>query len=160
MQEILGMGRFPWNRKWYPTLVFLPGKFHGQSSPVGYSPWGCKESDMTLSDWALLLDLNSNKVGVVSALCSQGQPQCLIQRRHLIVTLLWLMTELLGEAGIQGTGPRRSSRIWWQLQNHRQPEPALSEGNQTKPTSLPERESLGFKVTLHHHLGPLEMESG
>ena len=25
----------------------LPGKFHGQRSLVGYSPWACKESDMT-----------------------------------------------------------------------------------------------------------------
>jgi len=25
----------------------LLGKFHGQRSLVGYSPWGCKESDMT-----------------------------------------------------------------------------------------------------------------
>ena len=25
------------------ALVFLPGKFHGQSSLVGYSPWGHKE---------------------------------------------------------------------------------------------------------------------
>ena len=33
--------------KWQPTPVFLPGKFHGQKSLVGYSPWGCKESDMT-----------------------------------------------------------------------------------------------------------------
>ena len=23
----------------------LSGKSHGQRSPVGYSPWGCKESD-------------------------------------------------------------------------------------------------------------------
>ena len=29
------------------TPVFFPGKFHGQKSLVGYSPWGCKESDMT-----------------------------------------------------------------------------------------------------------------
>ena len=28
------------------TLVFLPGKFHGQRSRVGYSPRGHKESDM------------------------------------------------------------------------------------------------------------------
>ena len=26
--------------------VFLPGKFHGQRSLVGYSPWGCKDSHM------------------------------------------------------------------------------------------------------------------
>ena len=29
------------------TIVFLPGKSHGQRSLVGYSPWGPKESDMT-----------------------------------------------------------------------------------------------------------------
>ena len=36
-----------WSRKWQPTLVFLSGKWHGQRSLEGYSPWGCKESDMT-----------------------------------------------------------------------------------------------------------------
>ena len=36
-----------WRGKWQPTPVFLPGKFHGQRSLAGYSPWGCKESDMT-----------------------------------------------------------------------------------------------------------------
>ena len=34
-------------RKWQPTPVLLPGKSHGWRSLVGYSPWGCKESDMT-----------------------------------------------------------------------------------------------------------------
>ena len=29
------------------TPVFLPGKFYGQRRLEGYSPWGCKESDMT-----------------------------------------------------------------------------------------------------------------
>ena len=29
------------------TPVFLPRKFHGQRSLVGYSPWGSKESDTT-----------------------------------------------------------------------------------------------------------------
>jgi len=27
--------------------VFLPGKSHGERILVGYSPWGCKESDTT-----------------------------------------------------------------------------------------------------------------
>ena len=40
-------GRSPWRREWQPTLVFLPGEFHGQRSLVGYSPWDCKESDTT-----------------------------------------------------------------------------------------------------------------
>jgi len=37
------LGKIPWRRAWQPTPVFLPG--HGQRSLVGYSPWGCKESD-------------------------------------------------------------------------------------------------------------------
>ena len=36
-----------WRRKWQPTPVFLPGKFHRQRSLAGCSPWGHKESDMT-----------------------------------------------------------------------------------------------------------------
>ena len=34
-------------REWQPTPGFLPGKSHGQRILVGYSPWSCKESDMT-----------------------------------------------------------------------------------------------------------------
>ena len=30
--------KIPWRREWLPTLVFLPGKFHGQRSLVGSSP--------------------------------------------------------------------------------------------------------------------------
>ena len=37
----------PWRRKWQPILVFLPGEFHGQGSPLGYSPCGHREPDMT-----------------------------------------------------------------------------------------------------------------
>ena len=36
-------GEDPRRRQWQPTLVFLPGEFHGQRSPVGYSLWGRKE---------------------------------------------------------------------------------------------------------------------
>ena len=39
--------KIPWRREWLPTPVFLPGKFHGQITLVGYSPWGHKESDMS-----------------------------------------------------------------------------------------------------------------
>ena len=41
------VGKVPWRRKRQLTPVLLPGKFHGRRSLVGYSPWGCKESDMT-----------------------------------------------------------------------------------------------------------------
>ena len=39
--------KIPWRRKWQPTPVFLPGESHGWRSLVGYSLWGCKESDTT-----------------------------------------------------------------------------------------------------------------
>ena len=41
------VGNIPWRRKWQPIPVFLPGEFNEQRSLVSYSPWGCKESDMT-----------------------------------------------------------------------------------------------------------------
>ena len=37
-------GSLTWRREWQPTLVFLPGEFHGQRSLAGCSP---QESDMT-----------------------------------------------------------------------------------------------------------------
>ena len=30
----------PWSRKWQPTPVSLPGKFHGQRSLAGYKSMG------------------------------------------------------------------------------------------------------------------------
>ena len=42
--SIPGLGRAP--EYGYP-LQYLPGESQGQRSPVGYSPRGCKESDMT-----------------------------------------------------------------------------------------------------------------
>ena len=41
------VGKIPWRRKRQCTPVFLPGKFHGQRSLVGYSAWSHKELDMT-----------------------------------------------------------------------------------------------------------------
>ena len=45
------VGKVPKRREWLPTPVFLPGEFHGQRSLVGYSPWGCKESDTAEATW-------------------------------------------------------------------------------------------------------------
>ena len=41
------VGKICWSRKWQPTPVFLPGKFHRQRSLTGHHTWGCKESDTT-----------------------------------------------------------------------------------------------------------------
>ena len=37
----------PRRMAWQPIPVFLSGESHGQRSLAGYSPYGCKESDMT-----------------------------------------------------------------------------------------------------------------
>ena len=36
--------KIPWRRKWQPTPVFLPGKCHGQWSPVGLQSMGSQKS--------------------------------------------------------------------------------------------------------------------
>ena len=49
------VGKVPWRSKWQPTPVFLPGEFHGQSSLVGYSPWGHKDSDTTEATYRMCI---------------------------------------------------------------------------------------------------------
>ena len=52
MQETWRCGFNPWvekipcRRARQPTPVFLLGESHGKRSLPGYSPWGCKESDI------------------------------------------------------------------------------------------------------------------
>ena len=37
----------PLEKKRQSAAVLLPGKSHGWRSPIGYSPWGWKELDIT-----------------------------------------------------------------------------------------------------------------
>ena len=69
------VGKIPWRRKWYPTPVFLPGKSHGQRNLAGYSPWGCKESNMTEQ-----LSMHTSTVS------KRLSPSC----SHLIFPIRWL----------------------------------------------------------------------
>ena len=41
------IGKIIWRREWQSTPVFSPGECYGQSSLVGYSPWGHEESNVT-----------------------------------------------------------------------------------------------------------------
>ena len=45
--SIPGTGRSPGGGNGNPLQCSWSGESHGQRSLVGYSPWGCKESDMT-----------------------------------------------------------------------------------------------------------------
>ena len=47
MGSIPGLGISPGRGNGHPIPVFLPGKYHGQQSLIGYSPCGHKESDTT-----------------------------------------------------------------------------------------------------------------
>ena len=47
MSSIPGLGRPPEEGNGNPLQLFLTGKFYGQRSLVGFSPWGCRKSDTT-----------------------------------------------------------------------------------------------------------------
>ena len=59
-----------------PTPVFLPGKSHRWRSPVGYSPWGHKESDTTeqLHFTSKIIYRNSSRMIVQVILGSPAKP--------------------------------------------------------------------------------------
>ena len=48
------MEKILWRRKWQPTPLFLPGKYHGCRSLVGYTVHGVAKSWTKLSDFNLL----------------------------------------------------------------------------------------------------------
>ena len=51
------IGTISWRRNWQPTLVFLPGKSHGQRSLVGYNH-GVIKSQTQLSTWGCIHTLS------------------------------------------------------------------------------------------------------
>ena len=59
-------------RAWEPIRVFLPGEFHGQRSPVGYSLWGCKESATTEATNTFTFQTNKSiRYGSRKIICSK-----------------------------------------------------------------------------------------
>ena len=76
--------KIPWRKKWQPTPVFLPGKFNGQRSLIGYSPWDHKELDTTerLNSsssfvWAYsIFKLTALRCFLWHSLLSHGLTQC------------------------------------------------------------------------------------
>ena len=47
LQCFTGFCHTSWRRQWHPTPILWPGNSHGWRSLVGFSPWGCEESDTT-----------------------------------------------------------------------------------------------------------------
>ena len=82
--------KIPWRRKWLPTPVFLPEKFHGPRSLVGYSLLGSK-SQTRLSVSPLNL---ASQVFVLLLECYAFEKKkkfffFLIKPKHFFVLLLW-----------------------------------------------------------------------
>ena len=70
----------PWSRKWQPAPVFLPGKFRGQRSLAGYSPWGHKESDMTENT-------QHTTQAKVNSLQAEGAPTFTEDIKHILICI-------------------------------------------------------------------------
>ena len=66
MQVQARVGNIPWSRKWQPTPIFLPEKFHEQKSLADYSPQCRKESDT--AEHAGMAQVIGSSVGTVSLL--------------------------------------------------------------------------------------------
>ena len=77
--------KVPWRREWQPTSVFLPGKFHGQRSLEGYSPWDSKELDTT--ELLSLLFIGMAMVCVTSK--SYSEENCFPLTSSFLLPLCW-----------------------------------------------------------------------
>ena len=76
------VGKIPWRRKWQSTPALLPGKSHGQRSLVGYSPWGCKESERFRFHFFTLGVVNSVFHDMRRFLWIVFQSDCTISHSH------------------------------------------------------------------------------
>ena len=111
------LGKIPWRREWQPIPVFLPGMFHGQKSLAGYSPWGCKESDMAeqLTLWLhvrVWVPVGIEEMILWSTLSRQGSQTRKGEVSHLLVNKLlttagtWALSQRMqqsSELSLHGT---------------------------------------------------------
>ena len=79
-------GKILWRRAWQPTLVFLSGKFHGQSSLVGLQSIG---SQRVGHDWS---DLVHKKWRMPSGLGHQA-PVSWTTTWPLYITISWILLD-------------------------------------------------------------------
>ena len=78
--------KIPRRRKWKPTPVFLPGKFHGRRNLAGDSPRGCQESDTTEQ-------LNFTSLTICSDFKAQEEEIC---HQFCLFPLLFAMSDGTG----------------------------------------------------------------
>ena len=95
----------PWGRKWQPTSVLLPRKFHGLRSLVGYSPWGRKELDTT--EW---LNWTEHKQKILRR-CGKNTQKNYTKKIFMtqIITMVWSLTQSQTSQNENSNGPWEAS---------------------------------------------------
>ena len=96
--NLLPSSSCPWRRAWQPTVVFLPGKSHGQRSLAGYSPLDRKESDTTEATYPI--GTSSTLVELWCNVCSSSAFRCFYGRAEALSGL----GSHLREPGLQEGG--------------------------------------------------------
>ena len=89
--SVPGLGRC--SGAWQPTPVFLAGEPHEQRSLVGYSPRGCKESDLTAHPSILLSFSYSDLERSLIFLWKAATPKQILDQIWLSI---FMAQELLG----------------------------------------------------------------
>ena len=87
-------------RKWQPTPVLLPGKFHGQRSLVGCSPWGRRVGH----DWVTSLSLFTFHFSALEKEMATHSS-----------TLAWRIPWAEEPGGLPSTGSHRVGHDWSDL---------------------------------------------
>ena len=90
------VGKILWRRKWQPTPIFLPGKFHGQRRLASYSTWGSKESDMT--KWLTHTHIHTQ--------CSISHKK----ERKMLFAVTWMDLEIIV---LSEVNQRKTNTIWY-----------------------------------------------
>ena len=102
--------KIPWRKKQQPNSVFLPGKSHGQGSLAGYSPWGCKELDMTENYARMFIH--------VVCVCSWTQEWFFSNLNYLFKFLswfdqFWVLLKILGDLVVSPKKHRTKVLMTW-----------------------------------------------
>ena len=94
----LWIRKIPWRRKWQPTPVFLPEKFHGQRSLAGYSPWGHKDSDTTECAHTLKTMVSTSEV---------------LEKELLILFIHWILNHRCHELALRSHKTLPTKKAHW-----------------------------------------------
>ena len=107
-------------KEWQPTLIFIPGKFHGQRSLADYSPWGRKvrhnwATKHTHTHTHTVTDIRSSWQTYPDSLV--GRESNTTKKRKLLLSLTkihFIRKTTVSCTGIYELGGRNSFLLMWQ----------------------------------------------